>query len=318
MDPLIKKYLEMQAGVSEGQDVEALRQAQEEANALKDETSRYGGLMTIAKGLSMNKDVEGPEKFIEQRLKLADQPVTDVKDRQKSELSVSDAVRQHLLGGIGANQREKGLQNEKVGQTISKMKALADLSHQKVMEEQGQQKIDNDLATEKAKLAEGKPPTAAQSSAALYAARLKQANDVMDSLEAAGYDRAATLERVNGVLPNEVVSKDRQSQNQAEDNFLNAVLRKESGASISPAERQSGERQYFPRPGDAKEVVDQKRQNRLLAMAGLEAEAGSALGKIQVPQPGSPVSNKLGKSGLTSEQRKARLAEIDRLLAEGK
>jgi hypothetical protein len=39
-----------------------------------------------------------------------------------------------------------------------------------------------------------------------------------------------------------------QSQKQAEQNFINAILRKESGAAISPSEYKNAEKQYFPQP----------------------------------------------------------------------
>lgn len=320
MDPLIKKYMELQAGLSPEQDLEALKREQEAANALKDETSRYGGLMKVAQGLSFNKDVEGPEAFLKQQMALADQPVTDVKDRQKAELSASEAVREHLLKGLGVQQKDKELgvtaDLGKERNQIAAGAAALDNAHKTEAERLAADRLELDRQIADGKSSAEKDPTAAQSSAALYASRLKQANDVMEQLASAGYDRTSTMERLNNSLPNEAIGKSRQAQNQAEDNFLNAVLRKESGASISPSERESGERQYFPRPGDAKEVAEQKRQNRLLAMAGLEAEAGNALGKIKLPQPGTPVDAKVGKSGLNREQRKARLAEINRLLGE--
>jgi len=312
--------MELQAGLSPEQDLEALKREQEAANALKDETSRYGGLMKVAQGLSFNKDVEGPEAFLKQQMALADQPVTDVKDRQKAELTASEAVREHMLKGLGLNQKDKeiGVTSElgKEKNQIAAGAAALDNAHKTEAERIAAARLALDEKIADGKTATEKDPTAAQSAAALYASRVKQANDVMEALATAGYDRSSSRERINNALPNEVIGKNRQSQNQAEDNFLNAVLRKESGASIAPTERETGERQYFPRPGDAKEVIEQKRQNRLLAMAGLEAEAGSALGKIKLPSPGTPVDTKVGKSGLNSQQRKARLAEINRLLGE--
>jgi hypothetical protein len=51
-------------------------------------------------------------------------------------------------------------------------------------------------------------------------------------------------------LGNKLVSDTIRQQRQAERNFLTAVLRKESGASISPSEFADGAKNYFPRPGD--------------------------------------------------------------------
>lgn len=60
----------------------------------------------------------------------------------------------------------------------------------------------------------------------------------------------------------------------AERDFVNAVLRPESGAAISKDEFESASKQYFPRPGDPIEVVNQKRQNRIQKIAETKAAAG--------------------------------------------
>jgi len=61
-------------------------------------------------------------------------------------------------------------------------------------------------------------------------------------------------------------------------NFITAVLRPQSGASISPSEFASEELKYFPQPGDSKEVVIAKQNARYaeikssLQSAGVDAE----------------------------------------------
>jgi hypothetical protein len=62
-------------------------------------------------------------------------------------------------------------------------------------------------------------------------------------------------------------------QEQAEQNFINAVLRRESGAAIAPSEYVNAAKQYFPQPGDTKAVLEQKRLNRLLVQQNLMLEA---------------------------------------------
>jgi hypothetical protein len=69
---------------------------------------------------------------------------------------------------------------------------------------------------------------------------------------------------------------DVQAQKQAERNFVNAVLRKESGAVISDSEFKNAERQYFPRSGDSKEVLAQKAANRALVIESFRNLAGPA------------------------------------------
>lgn len=73
---------------------------------------------------------------------------------------------------------------------------------------------------------------------------------------------------------NLVASADRQKSVQAQRNFVNALLRKESGAAISQQEFENAQKQYFPQPGDGAEVIAQKRTNRMTAMEGMMQGAG--------------------------------------------
>lgn len=56
---------------------------------------------------------------------------------------------------------------------------------------------------------------------------------------------------------------------QAQREFVTAILRRESGAVISPSEFDSAAQQYFPQYGDGPEVIEQKRQARMRAIQGL-------------------------------------------------
>lgn len=61
---------------------------------------------------------------------------------------------------------------------------------------------------------------------------------------------------------------------QAERNFINAVLRRESGAVISPDEFSNARKQYIPQPGDSDGVLEQKRRNRETVLRSLSRDAG--------------------------------------------
>jgi hypothetical protein len=65
-----------------------------------------------------------------------------------------------------------------------------------------------------------------------------------------------------------------QKFDQAKRDFVNATLRRESGAVISDSEFDNANKQYFPMPGDTPEVIAQKRQNRMEAIRGIGAGAG--------------------------------------------
>lgn len=139
---------------------------------------------------------------------------------------------------------------------------------------------------------------AGQYAAGTYARRVEQAQTVFDALEQQGYDRGSLKESVKSMLPGRVQDNALKSQTQAERNFVNAVLRRESGAAIAPSEFLSAEQQYFPRGGDNPEVLAQKRANRLQVLAGLRAEAGKALEKIPLIAVDAPRLQK-SKFGVT-------------------
>jgi hypothetical protein len=131
---------------------------------------------------------------------------------------------------------------------------------------------------------ENKAPTEGQSAAALYGTRAEEAAKQMDALESAGYSPSGLSKMVtnNSMFPNFLKSSENQQQDQAQRNFINATLRRESGASIAPSEFDSGTKQYFIQPGDKPEVIAQKKQNVRTAVAGLKAAAGNnALNNIQ-------------------------------------
>lgn len=123
-----------------------------------------------------------------------------------------------------------------------------------------------------------KPANQTQYTVAGYANRMEQANVIIDQLESkiATHNPATYAMQTAQLYPNYLKSGDIQSIEQAERNFVNAILRRESGAAIAPSEFESAQRQYFPMPGDKKDVLEQKRQNRLMSIQGLVNAAGSA------------------------------------------
>lgn len=73
---------------------------------------------------------------------------------------------------------------------------------------------------------------------------------------------------------NFLVSKERQQFEQAKRDFINAQLRRESGAAISPSEFDNADKQYFPVPGDKPETIAQKAANRRAAIQAMGREGG--------------------------------------------
>lgn len=142
-----------------------------------------------------------------------------------------------------------------------------------------------------------KPPTEGQGKALLFGSRMAAANKIFDDLEAKGYTTpsyfkagAESVPVIGGALGNlanitPFVSAQEQQLEQGQRDFINAVLRRESGAVISPEEFENAKRQYFPQFGEPKEVTAQKKKNRELATRGILYEAGPHASKLNQPTP---------------------------------
>lgn len=146
-----------------------------------------------------------------------------------------------------------------------------------------------------------------QVQSATYGRRLQQAEDIFSDLEKGGYDRGTFGEGAKDLaskIPGagHLVSDDLKRQQQAERNFVTAVLRRESGASISAGEFDTAEKMYFPRSGDSPEVVAQKRANRKQVIEGLKLGAGPAW--AQLPQ----ISSEIGTGAVMGAPQKTNQA----------
>jgi hypothetical protein len=130
------------------------------------------------------------------------------------------------------------------------------------------------------RLKKAKEGTEPQKAAAGYARRLEQSEQVFGNLKKSGFNRASGAAAAESKLLNAMKSGNLLSQEQAERNFVNAVLRRESGAAISPSEFASAEQQYFPRLGDTPDVLAQKDANRQQILETLKGSAGPALNSI--------------------------------------
>jgi hypothetical protein len=128
-----------------------------------------------------------------------------------------------------------------------------------------------------------KAPTEGQANAALYVDRMKEAEAIISQPGPTGAAMSRTQVGLSQVpvFGNKLVSSDFQRVEQAQRNFINATLRRESGAVISQAEFDNARKQYFPQPDDGPAVLEDKRRNRLTAIQGIENAAGPQYQKRQ-------------------------------------
>jgi hypothetical protein len=79
-----------------------------------------------------------------------------------------------------------------------------------------------------------------------------------------------------GAFGNKQLNSGQQSIDQAQRQFINALLRHESGATINPDEFINYSKQYFKSYGDSPEMIAQKRKAREEAILGMDAQSGAA------------------------------------------
>ncbi|WP_312707315.1 hypothetical protein [Stenotrophomonas sp.] len=109
--------------------------------------------------------------------------------------------------------------------------------------------------------------------------RMVSANDEMRRLEESGYDPTNRRDyyTAGGEFLNPLATPEGQQYRQAQDNWLRANLRKESGAAIGVAEMDQERKNYFPIPGDSPQVIQQKMRNRTVTERAMRSAAGGGL-----------------------------------------
>lgn len=126
-------------------------------------------------------------------------------------------------------------------------------------------------------------PTDSQRLAGDYAGRAVDSNT-----QAMDFERTlSTLgSQFDVKLPNLLQSEAGQRYSQAKDVFINAALRRESGAAISQAEYDRYNKIYFVVPGDRPSVIRQKQQARANVIKGFKIGAGNIAPPTTAPPAG--------------------------------
>lgn len=106
--------------------------------------------------------------------------------------------------------------------------------------------------------------TEGQLAASGFANRVATANADLEGLEDSGYVPGSLGEKIATITPggNYLLSDDAQKYEGAKQDFITAVLRKESGAVISDDEFIREDKKYFPQPGDSPKTIKEKRKRR--------------------------------------------------------
>jgi hypothetical protein len=84
-----------------------------------------------------------------------------------------------------------------------------------------------------------------------------------------------------GFRPNISLSAENQRFKQARREFVAAVLRRDSGAAITPDEERLYGEMFFAVPGDNGATIESKRQSRINALEALRYEGGNAVTELE-------------------------------------
>jgi hypothetical protein len=124
--------------------------------------------------------------------------------------------------------------------------------------------------------AAAKPPTGAERRTLNFLMRADDAsqtlNGIEDKIQKSGTASKAQMKYMPGILQ----TKDQQIYEQAQRQFTEARLRKDSGAAIKEEEYKADQRTYFVQPGDSDAVVKRKRLARGVILKALRQESGRA------------------------------------------
>ena len=135
----------------------------------------------------------------------------------------------------------------------------------------------------------GKGLTEAQSKAFMFGNRMETSNAAFESLfnkdgnptyspsfvaSKRNAEKTWVVGEALGGVANLFASEEDQLASQSMRDFINAVLRNESGAAIAEHEFTNAQAQYFPEVNDGAKVRQQKAENRAVAIATMKAAAG--------------------------------------------
>lgn len=135
--------------------------------------------------------------------------------------------------------------------------------------------------------------TEGEGKAVTYGQRAVEANATLSKLETGGYRAGNARDRTAAHLPvvgNAATSGQGQQYNQAKLEFISAILRRDSGATITPQEIATADATYFPQFGEGPTVIKQKAVARQRAIEALRAGSGRGAKLIQGAVNGETVS----------------------------
>jgi hypothetical protein len=146
---------------------------------------------------------------------------------------------------------------------------------------------------------EGRKPTEAEQKAAGFSQRMELSNQLITDLEnkliaqgqepnimlpTATSQAIGSIPLVGNFARTKITSTEQQQYRQAQENWVRANLRKESGAVIGADEMEAEIRTYFPQPGELPEVIAQKNIARQVTQEAMKTAAGTSFKPFDMKQ----------------------------------
>ena len=161
---------------------------------------------------------------------------------------------------------------------------IASIQEYQFAKNQGFKGSFEDWAMKKAQLQGGGKLTEGEGKSTGFFGRMSASNDVINKFEQEGLNLGQTLAGGVPLVGNFMVSENYQQLKNAQDDFLRALLRKESGAVISDEEIATYGPVYFPQAGDGPQVLEQKRQNRERQINSMRLTSGKGASQLEQMQ----------------------------------
>jgi hypothetical protein len=203
--------------------------------------------------------------------------------------------------GMQAPERQKVEAMSGLGRLIAERNALPEGDPRRADYDRAIEKETRITAGSSVNITNIPPMNENQANAAGFADRIANALPVLESTSPGR--GARLLEDAPLSLGNDFLSAEAQQFFQAERDFINANLRRESGAVIGAEEFVNARRQYIPQPGDKPEVLEQKRRNRETVLRSMGRAAGPSYQAAPIVPPTAPAAPTSGGWGKAREVR---------------
>jgi hypothetical protein len=253
----------------------------------------------IQKGLSIKDRIDQEWKQLDYNLRKAEGERAerrDTRDATRFEAEMpgvrADATLKQLTAAGEApiqpadaeriNLQRQGLDATKRGQDMAAATARAG----QAIQLRGQDMTDTRARELNTITRENKPPSEGERAAFGYYTRALDAHQALEGMEEKMASKGVMAQLGYNYMPNMAQSEENQLYRQAQRQFTEARLRKDSGAAIAASEYANDEKTYFPQPGDTKAVLDRKRQARSMVLRSLKDQAGRAY-REDVPSSGA-------------------------------